>query len=225
MNLLFVDACPRAAESRTLALAEHLLARLKGAVPGLSVRTHCLRAMGLRGIDAGGLARREALCDRRAWEEEGLPAEDAALLRTGLDFQRADALVIAAPYWDLSFPSVLKTWTENIWIRNLTFVYRHDKPVGLARGKAAVYVTTAGSFTAGHDWGTLYVRDVLRTLGVPAFRDVKAEGLDLDGADPEAILSLARTRAEEAADWLRDRLAAPDASLPAPDPIYPEERL
>ncbi len=199
LNLLFVDACPRGAESRTLALAEGLLARVRGALPGLGVTAHRLHGMRLPDVNAERLARREALCDARIWDDP--------LTRTGADFQRADAVVIAAPYWDLSFPSVLKTWVEHIWIRNLTFVYRDDRPVGLARARAAVYVTTAGSRTAGHDWGTLYIEDVLRTLGVRAFRAVKAEALDLDRSDPEAILAEARARVSEAADWLITTLA------------------
>lgn len=199
MELLFVDACPRGAESRTLALAEHLLQILRESLPGLRVTPHCLRKMELKDISADRLARKEALCDLRIWDDP--------LTRTGADFQRADAVLIAAPYWDLSFPSVLKTWVENIWVRNLTFVYRNDQPVGMAGGKAAVYVTTAGSRMRDHDWGTLYIQDVMRTLGIPDFRTVAAEGLDLDGNDPAAILRDAMIRADEAARWLRSCLA------------------
>ena len=199
MELLFVDACPRGPESRTRMLAEHLLRKLREPLPGLRVTTHCLREMKLKDISAERLARKEALCDLRIWDDP--------LTRTGADFQRADAVLIAAPYWDLSFPSVLKTWVENVWVRNLTFFYREDRPVGLARGKAAVYVTTAGSWLRGHDWGTLYMEDVMKTLGIPDFRTVAAEGLDLEGNDPEAILQKALIQADEAARWLRSRLA------------------
>ena len=199
MELLFVDACPRGPESRTRMLAEHLLRQLRESLPGLRVTTHCLREMKLKDISADRLERKETLCDLRVWDDP--------LTRTGADFQRADAVLIAAPYWDLSFPSVLKTWVENIWVRNLTFFYREDRPVGLARGKAAVYVTTAGSRLRGHDWGTLYMEDVMKTLGIPDFRTVAAEGLDLEGNDPEAILQKALIQADEAACWLRSRLA------------------
>ena len=198
MELLFVDACPRGEDSRTLALSRHLLDRLTRALPDLRVTTHCLREMGLRDVNAEHLAEKEALCDRQVW--------DAPLTRTGADFRRADAVLIAAPYWDLSFPSVLKTWVENIWVRNLTFVYRDDKPVGLARGRAAVYVTTSGSYMEGHDWGALYIEDVMKTLGIPEFLALRAEALDLDSSDPEAILAEARVRAGKAAAWLRGRL-------------------
>ncbi len=207
MELLLVDACPRGEASRTRRLAEGLLRSLRERLPGIAVTRHTLAEMELRDVNAERLALRESLCDARAW--------DHPLTRTGADFRRADAVIVAAPYWDLSFPSVLKTWVEHIWIRNLTFVYRDDLPVGLARGKAAVYVTTAGSRVAGHDWGTLYIEDVMHTLGIPEFRAVKAEALDLDGSDPEAILAAAARDAEDAAAWLADRLCPP---LPDPRP-------
>ncbi len=194
MELLFVDACPRRRESRTLSLARYMLGKLAEQCPDLVCTTHCLAEMGLKDISARRLKRREALCDRMDWDDP--------LIRTGRDFRKADAVVIAAPYWDLSFPSVVKTWVENIWVRNLTFVYRQDKPVGLARGKAAVYLTTSGSPIAGHDWGTAYIEDVMHTLGIPGFLSVKAEGLDLDGADVGGIMEKARADAAAAAGWL-----------------------
>ncbi len=198
VKLLFVDACPRREASRTLALAGCLLDRLRERCPGLEITAHRLADMGLRSVDDRLLAEKEALCDALVW--------DHPLMRPAVDFREADAVVIAAPYWDLSFPSMLKVWVENMWVRNLTFFYRGDQPVGLARGRAAVYVTTSGSYTAGHDWGTLYIRDVMRTLGIGAFRDVKAEGLDLEGTDTDRILQSAREEARNAAEWLADTL-------------------
>lgn len=200
LELLFVDACPRREDSRTRALAERFLRTLRGLMPGLRVTVHDLPVMGLSDVNARRLAEKEALCDGRIW--------DRPLTRVGADFRRADAVAIAAPYWDLSFPSILKTWVENIWVRNLTFVYRDDQPVGLARGRAAVYLTTSGSAMTGHDWGTGYMEDVLHTLGIPAFRAVKAERLDLDGADTGAILRGAEKDAEAAAAWMAGLLTA-----------------
>ena len=48
--------------------------------------------------------------------------------------------------------------------------------------------------------------DVLQTLGIPGFRAVKAEGLDLEDADIGAILAEAAAEAEAAADWLARQL-------------------
>ncbi len=180
MQVLFVNACVRGKASRTLRLARTFLTHLRKEAPGYTLLTHDLPTMGLRPVDAETLTLKEALCDAHDWQHP--------LLRPALEFATADAVVIAAPYWDLSFPSLLKVWVENMYVRNLTFVYRRDQPVGLCRGKAAAYLATAGSPIGCHDWGRAYLRDVLHTLGIPDFFSFCAEGLDLEGADVEDIL-------------------------------------
>ena len=198
MNLLYVDACVRGEASRTARLAEAFLGECQRLMPDLAVTVHRLCDMGLRPIDARTLAMKEALCDRLAW--------DAPFLRPAAQFQAADAVVIAAPYWDLSFPSILKVWVENVYVRNLTFRYENDRCIGLCRGKESVYLTTAGSPIGDHDWGMGYMKAVLTTLGIPGFTAVKAEALDLEGRDVEAIMAEAEQRALQAARELALRL-------------------
>lgn len=186
MRLLLVDACPRGGESRTLRLAEALLGEVRKLLPDVEVRQHTLSQMGLKTMDAQTLAFRERLCDEQDWADP--------LLAPAVDFQSADAVLIAAPYWDLSFPAVLKIWVENMWVRNLTFVYRQDEPVGLCRGRVCAYVTTSGSPIGAQDFGTDYIRCVMQTLGIPHFLRLSAEGLDTEGADVEAIMRAAKEK-------------------------------
>lgn len=180
MRVLFVNACIRGEASRTLRLARTFLTQLQEEAPGFTLLTHDLPTMGLHPVDAETLALKESLCDAHDWQHP--------LLRPALEFATADAVVIAAPYWDMSFPSLLKVWVEHMYVRNLTFVYRNDQPVGLCQGRAAAYLATAGSPIGSHDWGRTYIQDVLNTLGIPGFRSFSAEGLDLAGADVEGIL-------------------------------------
>lgn len=197
-KLLFVNACPRGAESRTLRLAEAFLDAFAQAAPETTIVRHDLPRMGLRPVDAATLARKEALCDAKNWLDP--------LIAPALDFQSADALVIAAPYWDLSFPAILKVWVENMYVRNLTFYYDKDRPVGLCRGCATVYITTAGSPIGANDWGAQYIQAVLTTLGIPHFTSIRAEALDLDGADVDHVLGKAVIDARMAAKQLAARL-------------------
>ncbi|MGN0746129.1 MAG: NAD(P)H-dependent oxidoreductase [Aristaeellaceae bacterium] len=198
MKLLFVNACPRLEESRTLALARAFMQELTALRPDAAVTEHCLPRMNLRPIDQAGLALREPLCDARAWEHP--------FLRPAVEFQQADAVVIAAPYWDLAFPAMLKVWVENVYVRNLTFRYEHDRCIGLCRGREAVYITTAGSPVGGNDWGAGYMRAVLASLGIGGFTEVKAEGIDLEGCDVEAVLRRAEEEARQAARLLAGRM-------------------
>lgn len=125
MKLLYVNACVRGSESRTARLAGTFLRAFQNLRPDVSLVVQELPDMGLRPVDAAALSRREALCDRFAWHD--------AYLKTAADFQAADMVVIAAPYWDLSFPSMLKVWVEHIYVRNLTFRYENDRCIGLCR--------------------------------------------------------------------------------------------
>ena len=43
-------------------------------------------------------------------------------------FAAADRIVIAAPYWDLSFPAALKQYVEQINVLGITFIYTRRVP-------------------------------------------------------------------------------------------------
>ncbi len=177
-KLLFVNACPRGNESRTLQLAHAFLQEADARQ--WEIITQDLNTMGLRSVDAATLAVKEPLCDARDWNHP--------LFRHTLEFQQADMVVIAAPYWDLSFPSILKVWVENMYARNLTFHYEDDQCIGMCRGTEAVYITTSGSPIRENDWGTGYIKAVLHELGIQSFTAIKAEGLDLVGNDAQQIM-------------------------------------
>ena len=205
MKMLYVDACVRGTASRTARLAEAFLKECRRLLPDMRVTTHRLADMGLRPIDADTLAMKESLCDRRAWDDP--------FLRPAVDFQSADVVVIAAPYWDLSFPSALKVWVENVYARNLTFRYEDDRCIGLCKGRESVYITTAGSPIGENDWGTGYIKAVLTTLGIPGFTALRAEALDLENRDAVAIMGEAERQAVMAARQLAARLTSGGASL------------
>ena len=190
MRVLFVNSCPRGYESRTLKLAVTFLNRLQGA----EIIEHDLNTMGLQAIDKATLVRREQLCDARDWVDP--------FLAPAMEFQQADLVVIAAPYWDLSFPSVLKTWVEHMWVRNLTFHYDETGCVGHCRAKRCVYITTSGSPIGDNDWGTGYIRAVMQALGIPGFDTIKAEGIDIDGCDVAAVLAEAEKTAGNLAECI-----------------------
>lgn len=43
------------------------------------------------------------------------------------EFANADLIVIAAPFWDLSIPALLKVYIENIAVDGITFEYSLEK--------------------------------------------------------------------------------------------------
>ncbi len=71
--------------------------------------------------------------------------------------KEADILAIAAPFADLSFPSMLKIYFEAVTINGLTFHYTSQGfPEGLTNIKKIIYITTAGGpigeYTLGYDY-------------------------------------------------------------------------
>ena len=189
-NILFINACVREA-SRTRRLAEHVLQHLEG-----EVTERNLEALALRPLTRESLARREAL----------LAAGDRSdpMLRPALDFAAADEIVLAAPYWDLSFPAAVKTWIEQINCIGVTFAYGpDDRPYGLCRAKRLFYVMTAGGPILPANSGWAQIRELCESFyGIPETVLFAAQGLDLRGADVETILSDAAKRIDS---WFRDK--------------------
>ena len=110
----------------------------------------------------------------------------------GLDeFAEADEIIIAAPFWDLSFPAALKQYFEHINVLGITFSYTPEGiPLGLCKAKSLTYITTVGGDFAPDEYGAGYAKALAQNYyGIPDFRLIKATGLDIDGADVDAILN------------------------------------
>ena len=180
--ILYVNACVRK-NSRTKLLAEKLLSRLDS--PFEEVR--------LEGINFPVF--NEAFNDTR----DQLIAQgdfQNPLFDLARQFSEAETIVIAAPYWDLSFPAMLKQYLEQITVVGLTFKYsKEGVPVSLCRAKRLFYVTTAGGNYVPDDYGFGYVKALLQSYyAIADVRKIEADGLDIVGADVDAIMA----EAEEA---------------------------
>lgn len=178
---LFVNACVRE-NSRTLELARAVLEGEAG-----EIQEVCLYSDGPEGLDAESLRMRDGLL---AGKEYSHP-----MFRWAQQFAGADAVVVAAPYWDLLFPAKLRAYFEDVTVSGITFQYnREGIPEGLCRAKRLIYVTTAGGPIV-QNLGFEYVQALARTFyGIRDVRLVSAEGLDIWGADPAAILEEAKKR-------------------------------
>jgi FMN-dependent NADH-azoreductase len=179
-KILFLNACARPF-SRTLELAEALLQTLTGEVQALPLYETPLSALDFRGIEKRNMAAKS-----KDFSD--------AVFDVAKQFADADIIVIAAPYWDMMFPAVLKTYLENVTVSGITFCYSEQgTPKSLCRAKALYYVTTAGGFIGQNDFGFSYVKALAQSFfGIPHIHRYAAEGLDIFGADPEMIMSRAK---------------------------------
>ena len=128
-----------------------------------------------------GIALRDALLSQKDYGAE--------MFRYARQFAAAEQIVLSAPLWDLSFPAQLKIYLENIFVTGIVTRYSEaGLPVGLCRAKKLYYVSTSGG-----PYDSRFGFDQLRAMatenfGIPEAELVKAELLDIDGCDPEAIL-------------------------------------
>jgi len=183
-TLLFINACVRGGDSRTLALAEHLLERIREANSrdmAFHIEEIRLSTENLLPLNYERLQRREELLEARQFHDTMFDYANAVA--------QADMLVIAAPYWDMSFPSSLKIFFEAASVDGITFTYAEDgTPVGLCAAGDMYYVTTSGGYIGDCNFCFEYANALCRLYGVQSTHFVSAQGLDLDGADVQAIL-------------------------------------
>ncbi|MCR4907829.1 MAG: NAD(P)H-dependent oxidoreductase [Lachnospiraceae bacterium] len=174
--VLFVNACVRT-DSRTRMIAERVLEKLEDEIK--EVR---LSEVEFPKTDERFLKYRDECISSGNY---GDPYFDYAR-----QFAIADTIVIAAPYWDLSFPAVLKQYIEHINVLGITFEYTAEGfPKGLCRAKKLYYVMTAGGSYVPEEFGFGYIAALAHNFyGIDDVELIKATGLDIYGADTEAII-------------------------------------
>jgi FMN-dependent NADH-azoreductase len=88
---------------------------------------------------------------------------------------------------------MLKQFFEQINVLGLTFTYSETGiPTGLCKADKLYYVTTAGGPILSDELGFGYVKALANNFyGIDEVYQIKAEGLDVVGADVDAILEAA----------------------------------
>ena len=178
--ILYVNTCVRR-ESRTAQLAGYLISRL-----GEQAEEFRPSEAGFPTADESFIAKRDFLISSGSFDD--------ALFEPARAFAAADTVIVAAPYWDLSFPAALKQYFEQINVLGVTFSYSPEGvPVGLCRAKRLFYVTTAGGMILSDDYGFGYVKALAENFyHIPEIYQIKAEGLDLPDTDVEGELQRAK---------------------------------
>ena len=180
MKTLMIDACI-SDKSRTRKLALHLYGKLKGTVNVIRLYDEKLYS-----LNETLLKKRDAAAAKNDFSD--------SMFKFAKQFAEADNIIIAAPYWDLSFPAVLKQYIEAINVCGLTFGYSETgMPVSMSNAKRLIYITTAGGYIVSDELGFGYIKSITEMFyGVKRFDYIKAEGLDIIGADIDAILEKAK---------------------------------
>lgn len=128
-KLVVINACVRKADSRTLRIAEPIIEAL---AKRYSVTRYNLPEMEIVPLTPG-------LYGQRA---EGVVPEWAKEAAQAI--ADTDRILIAAPFWDMSFPAVLKCFFEQTSLFDITFTDNGKSCVGLCRSPRVLYITTRG---------------------------------------------------------------------------------
>lgn len=176
-KVLLISACARP-NSRTYALAQKAARRLNVGYTALHLYNERLQP-----LDYYNLSKRDNFIEQGDFSGD--------MFRFAKQFCEAEEIVIAAPYWDLSFPSILKCYFEAICVNGLTFSYGESgNVIPHCKCKRLIYVTTAGGYIGKNNHGYEYVKALCNNLlGIENTACISAEGLDVFGNDVEEILT------------------------------------
>jgi len=179
-RILRIDASARQGDSISRALGDEVVRRLQARYPGAALQTLDL-ADGMPHIDEAWVAANFTAADERsATQRERLSASDQAVAA----LKGADAIVLTAPVYNFSVPSVLKAWIDHVCRAGLTFRYTADGPQGLLADRPVYLVMASGGVPFGSpvDFASGYLRQVFRFIGIEDVRLIGAQGVAADAA-------------------------------------------
>lgn len=174
MANLFINSCVRK-ESRTLTITKSIIEKLN-----MPFEEIVLKNENLKPLTEKELKEREVLLKANDFSHHTF-----SLARK---FAEAENIIIAAPYWDLGFPALLKIFIESICVPNITFKYTDKGVMGLCRAKKLIYVTTAGGQIIV-DFGYSYIKALSKSLfGIKNTVCYKAENFDINNIQNDRVL-------------------------------------
>lgn len=177
MSILFINACVRE-NSRTLVLAKSILKDMSGEVIEVNLNQENISA-----LNRNLLEKRENLIHNGN--------KNDPMFCYAKQFAEADEIVIAAPFWDLSFPAILKAYMEQITVSGITFEYIDGRPSGLCAAKRLTYVTTSGGPIFA-DFGYEYIKALAKNFyGIGETKSYRAMNLDVNMISAEDVLTKA----------------------------------
>ncbi|MCA1053777.1 FMN-dependent NADH-azoreductase [Rossellomorea aquimaris] len=96
-------------------------------------------------------------------------------------FVDADKYVFVTPFWNFSFPPVMKAYIDSVSVAGKTFKYTENGPVGLLTDKKALHIQARGGVysegpAAAMEMGHRYLEVMMQFYGIPSFEGLFIEG-------------------------------------------------
>ena len=176
-KLVFVNGCVRN-ESRTLRLAEAVVKKWTGTVEHVDLAKEDIKP-----LTSDALALRDKHYEAKDFSDERY--------NYAKQIKDAEAIVIAAPVWDLGIPSILKNYLEQINVAGLLFDMEDNGKIrSHCKVRKVVFVTTTGGEDESMKLAINYIKAFAKSfLNVTVVTVFSASGLDIAGANEEKILA------------------------------------
>lgn len=164
---VFINACLRGKESRTKRIADELLSVIseRYSIDEIDLTDSPLRALG---------------------HDEYIKRQEGHHNPLAVDFAHrvadAELIVVAFPFWDMSFPAVFKVFCEHITINGITFKSDDNGAFfGGCKAHKALLITTRGMDLEDGcpmDQGSSYLKAIGALWGIKEVITVSAVGMD-----------------------------------------------
>jgi FMN-dependent NADH-azoreductase len=165
-KLLYIDGCIRGELSRTKKIAEPVVQALK---ENYEVTTLCLNQLELE------IVKEELIAKRNSGQI------DPVVMGWAEQVRDADRIVIAAPFWDMSFPAALKNFFELCSVFDVTFKSDDKTCFGNCRAEKLLYITSRGMDISTGDpleQATPYLKALSWLWGIGPLQVVAAQNMD-----------------------------------------------
>jgi FMN-dependent NADH-azoreductase len=178
-RILRIDSSARTHDSISRGLGDEIERRLRRDHPDAEWLHRDLSA-GLPWIDADWVEANLAGDARDEAQRARLTLSD----RLVDELVQADVLVLTAPIYNFSVPSVLKAWIDQVCRAGRTFRYTPEGPQGLLADRPVYLAMASGGVPFGSpvDFASRYLVQVFRFVGITDVRLVGAEGVASDPA-------------------------------------------
>ncbi len=165
---VYINVCIRKNESRTKRVAEPLISKLS--------ERYIIDEIDLTESDL------QPVIGQR-YTQRSLGDYQPSIIQAAEMVASAERIIIACPFWDMSFPSILKVFCENISINGITFKNNDDGTTkGNCKASKLLLITTRGMNIEDEselDQASSYLKALCWLWGISDFEVISSKGLDL----------------------------------------------
>ncbi len=175
-TILFINACVRGKNSRTLKIANTYINKLKKS-DDFNIIQRDLTAENIQYItpDSFNPQTGEMLAFSTSLAEE---------------FAMADEIILVAPFWEFLFPAVVNCYFERVSVVGVTFKYSPKGSIGLCKANSFKYIYTSGDYLKEDDKiCEKYFQRLCSLYGIKSFSSILLDGLDIQTNNAEIMVN------------------------------------